>query len=158
MHINQIIVDGDKPDCTALSLTERRNARRDSLEVRCKSAADLVNNSDEQWLVWCDLNAESDTLSRLIDDSVNVQGSDSLEHKSRAMKEFADGKLKCLITKLTIAGYGMNWQNCHNVIFVGLSDSFEAYYQSVRRCWRFGQKECVNCQPKSDRQICSVQW
>lgn len=61
------------------------------------------------------------------------------------LKEFADGKLKCLITKPTIAGYGMNWQNCHNVIFVGLSDSFEAYYQSVRRCWRFGQKECVNC-------------
>ena len=144
LEIRQIIVDGKEPVTESLTLTERRDARRDSLEARCSSAAELVNNSDEQWLVWCDLNSEAELLSKLIENSVNVQGSDKPEHKTRSMFDFADGKLKCLITKPKIAGYGMNWQNCHNMIFVGLSDSFEAYYQSVRRCWRFGQLCKVN--------------
>ena len=88
--------------------------------------------------------AGDDMLNELINDSVNVQGSDKPDFKIKAMSDFASGKLKCLITKPKIAGYGMNWQNCHNMIFVGLSDSFEAYYQSIRRCWRFGQNHKVN--------------
>lgn len=144
LKINQIIVDGEEITAETLSLTERRDARRDSLEERCKAAAELVNNSEEQWLVWCDLNSEADLLNKLIGQSVNVQGSDRPEFKTKTMFDFADRKLKCLITKPKIAGYGMNWQNCHNMIFVGLSDSFEAYYQSVRRCWRFGQVNAVN--------------
>ena len=145
INVNEIIVDGEKPVEEILSMTERREARRDSLELRCKAAAELVNNSDEQWLVWCDLNDEADMLNKLINDSKNVQGSDKPEYKVDTMNDFSDNKLKCLVTKPKIAGYGMNWQNCHNMIFVGLSDSFEAYYQAIRRCWRFGQEHTVNC-------------
>lgn len=144
MKIHQIIVDGDEPVQDVLTLSERRQARHDSLKERCKAAADLVNHSDEQWLVWCDLNAEGDKLHELIRDSVNVQGSDKPDFKSNYMLAFAEGRVKCLVTKPSIAGYGMNWQNCHNMIFVGLSDSFETYYQAVRRCWRFGQAHDVD--------------
>lgn len=144
LNIRQIIVDGNETTEEVLSLTERRNARRESLEMRCEAAAELVNNSDEQWLVWCDLNDEASKLHALIEGSVNVQGSDKPEFKARSMSAFSAGEIKCLITKPSIAGYGMNWQNCHNMIFVGLSDSFEAYYQAVRRCWRFGQDHEVN--------------
>lgn len=142
--IHQIIVDGDQPIEEALSLTERREARRESLPLRCETAANLVNNSNEIWLCWCDLNDEADCLNQMINGSVNVQGSDTPDYKSNSMLDFAAGKIKCLITKPKIAGYGMNWQNCHNMIFVGISDSFEAYYQAVRRCWRFGQAQDVN--------------
>lgn len=144
LNIHQIIVDGDEPVRETLSLTERRDARRDSLTLRCEAAAELVNNSPDNWLVWCDLNDEADTLHKLIDGSANVQGSDTAEYKSQTMLDFAADRLRCLITKPKIAGYGMNWQNCHNMIFVGLSDSFEAYYQAVRRCWRFGQASDVD--------------
>lgn len=144
LRIHQIIVDGEEVVTESLSLTERREARRESLEARCAAAAELVNKSSESWLCWCDLNDEANMLHSLIDGSANVQGSDSPEYKTRTMLDFAAGTLKCLVTKPKIAGYGMNWQNCHNMIFVGLSDSFEAYYQAVRRCWRFGQKADVD--------------
>lgn len=144
LNIHQIIVDGDEPVTETLSLTERRDARRGSLELRCEAAAELANNSTENWLIWCDLNDEADTLHKLISGSANVQGSDTAEYKSQTMLDFAADRLRCLITKPKIAGYGMNWQNCHNMIFVGLSDSFEAYYQAVRRCWRFGQTSDVD--------------
>ncbi len=128
----------------AKTLTERRIARKNSIEKRCKIAADLVNSSNESWLVWCGLNDESRLLADLINDCVEVKGSDSDEHKEKSLIDFADGKIHCLVSKVRIAGYGMNFQNCHNVIFVGLSDSFEDYYQAVRRVWRFGQKHKVN--------------
>ncbi len=144
LNIHQIIADGNNVTTESLSLMERRKVRRESIEIRCQSAADLVNNSNEKWLVWCDLNDEANTLNRMIKNSVNVQGSDKPEFKSKSMLDFAEDKVKCLITKPKIAGYGMNWQNCHNMIFVGLSDSFEQYYQAVRRCWRFGQAHDVD--------------
>lgn len=144
LHINEVIVDGDVPTTESLTLTERRQARKDSLDLRCQKASDLVNESDEQWLVWCDLNAEGEMLESLINESKNVQGSDKNTYKSETMMNFSDEKLKCLISKPQIAGYGMNWQNCHNMIFTGLSDSFEQYYQAIRRCWRFGQTREVN--------------
>lgn len=143
LNIHEICVDGE-PTEEVLSLTERRDARRDSLELRCKKASELVNNSDEQWLVWCDLNVEGTTLETMIDESKNVEGSDTNQYKSDTMFEFSEKKLKCLISKPQIAGFGMNWQNCHNMIFTGLSDSYEQYYQALRRCWRFGQTEEVN--------------
>jgi hypothetical protein len=128
----------------AQTLSERRNARKSSLRARVKAAAELVNNSNEQWIVWCDLNDESDSLSKSIEEAVEVKGLDSNKHKENAMIDFAQGKIKSLVTKPSIAGYGMNWQNCHNMIFVGLSDSYEMLYQAVRRCWRFGQTKPVN--------------
>lgn len=142
--INEIIVDGDAPITDKMTLTQRRNARRESLADRCKAAAELVNSSSEQWLVWCDLNAESEELHKLCVGSQQVRGSDTAKHKTGAMLGFSMGVLKCLVTKPSIAGFGMNWQSCHNMIFVGLSDSYEQYYQALRRCWRFGQRKPVN--------------
>lgn len=144
LNVQQIIVDGNEPVMESLTLTERRQARKDSLDKRCEAAAELVNDSSEQWLVWCDLNDESAKLHELIAGSVEVKGSDKPEYKRDSMLGFSDEKIKCLVTKPKIAGFGMNWQNCHNMIFVGLSDSYEAYYQAVRRCWRFGQEKPVN--------------
>lgn len=138
LNITEIIVDGDIATTEKLSLTERRQARKDSLTLRCECAAELVNNSNDQWLVWCDLNDESHKLHELIQESVEVQGSDRDSHKSSSMLNFSNNEIKCLVTKPKIAGFGMNWQNCHNMIFTGLSDSYEQYYQALRRCWRFG--------------------
>ena len=128
----------------AQTLTERRQARRESLEQRVQRAADLANSSDEQWLIWCDLNDESAALTKAIDGAVEVKGSDSNEHKANAMLGFTTGEVRKLVTKPSICGFGMNWQNCSNMIFVGLSDSYEQFYQAVRRCWRFGQENEVD--------------
>ena len=129
----------------AQTLNERRNARRNSIESRCEKAASLVSGkSNEQWLIWCDLNAEADELKRLIPGSVEVRGTDDPKTKAENLNGFTVGKIQTLISKPSIAGFGLNWQNCHNMIFVGLSDSFEMLYQAVRRCWRFGQKSPVD--------------
>lgn len=144
LRIHEIIADGDAPIVENMTLTERRQARKDTLNERCQAAADLVNNSDEQWLVWCDLNAESETLHKMIESSVEVKGSDKNSDKAERMLGFSESKYRSIVTKPSIAGFGMNWQQCHNMIFVGLSDSYEQYYQAVRRCWRFGQEHPVD--------------
>lgn len=128
----------------ASTLSERRDARKQSIESRVDKAAELANNSNEQWLIWCDMNAESSLLAKSIPDAVEVTGSNKPEHKERAMLDFAAGKIRVLVSKPSIAGWGMNFQRCHNMAFVGLSDSYEAFYQAVRRCWRFGQTSEVN--------------
>ena len=128
---------------TALSLNERREARRNSLTDRVRAAADIANATDEQVLVWCDLNSESEALSEAINGAVEVRGSQSPDYKENAMNGFTDGVNRVLVSKPSIAGWGMNWQQCNTMVFVGLSDSFEAYYQAVRRCWRFGQTRPV---------------
>lgn len=128
----------------ARTLNDRRKARRNSLDMRVEAAAELVNRSNSQWLIWCDLNDESAELTKTIRDSVEVKGADSNEHKENSMIDFSNGGIKALVTKPSIAGYGMNWQNCANMIFVGLSDSYEMLYQAIRRCWRFGQDKPVN--------------
>lgn len=127
----------------ANTLDERREARRASLDGRVAECAALVNQSDEPWILWCDFNAEGDALEKAIPGSVQIAGSDTPEHKEQSMLNFADGKIRVLITKPSLAGFGMNWQHCNNVAFVGLSDSFEQFYQAVRRCWRFGQDKDV---------------
>ena len=144
LNIHQIIVDGDEPMRESLTLTQRRNARKESLELRCQAAARLVNSNDEQWLVWGDLNSERHRVWELCEDSWEIKGSDKASYKTETMLDFSDDRIKCLITKPSIAGFGMNWQQCHNMIFVGLSDSYEQYYQALRRCWRFGQAHEVN--------------
>lgn len=144
LNVKQMIVDGDAPVMKTLTLTERRDARRASMTDRCRAAAEMVNNSDEQWIVWCDLNAESEMLHRMIPDSIEICGSDTPEKKAKAVIDFTDSKVRCMVSKSSIFGFGVNWQQCHNVVFVGLSDSYEQYYQAVRRCWRFGQTREVN--------------
>ena len=129
----------------AQTLNERRNARRNSMNDRCKLASDLIKeNPSEQWLVWCDLNSESETLTSMIQNSVEIRGSDSPDDKASRLNGFTVGDVRYLVTKPSIAGWGLNWQNCHNMIFVGLSDSYEMMYQAIRRCWRFGQEHQVN--------------
>lgn len=144
LNIYEIIADGDDFQNNKLTLNQRRAVRKDTLDLRCKAAADLVNNSNEQWLVWCNLNDESNMLKDYINDSYEVKGSDKAKYKTETMLDFSNNKIKTLITKPSIAGFGMNWQQCHNMIFVGLSDSYEQYYQAMRRCWRFGQEKEVN--------------
>jgi hypothetical protein len=128
----------------ASTLSERRDARRESITDRCMLAASLSKGSDEPWLYWCDLNQESELLSDLTGNSVEVKGADKNEVKEERLIGFSRGKYQKLITKPKIAQFGMNWQHCGNMVFVGLSDSFEALYQAVRRCWRFGRKGPVN--------------
>ena len=144
LRIHEVIADADAPVTETMTLLERRQARRDTLDIRCQTAADMVNGSDEQWLVWCDLNAESDTLHHMMPESVEVKGSDKNEDKTDRMLGFSEERYRALVTKPSIAGFGMNWQQCHRMIFVGLSDSYEQYYQAVRRCWRFGQEHPVD--------------
>lgn len=129
----------------ARTLPDRVAARRDSVNERCRRAAEIVNaKPGEPWLIWCNRNDEADIVQDLIEGSVQVRGSDSLEAKMEKLLGFSEDKFKVLITKPSIAGHGMNWQHCSNIIFLGLSDSWEQYYQAVRRCYRFGQKKSVN--------------
>jgi len=147
-HIVEVKSDGEYSlfGCEiAKTLTERRDARRASLRERCEQAAEIIaQNPDDQWVCWCDLNAESELLAEFIPNSEEVRGSDKPDAKEDALMRFANGALRVLITKPSIAGFGMNWQQCHNMIFVGLSDSYEQMYQAIRRCYRFGQKRPVN--------------
>jgi superfamily II DNA or RNA helicase len=127
----------------AQSLQERLSARRETIEDRVAACAADVNASTEPWVVWCNLNDESGALSAAIHGAVEVRGAMSSDDKESALLGFSDGAFRVLVTKPKIAGHGMNWQHCPNVAFVGLSDSWEQYYQAVRRCWRFGQESEV---------------
>lgn len=147
--INKCVIESKPGDYEfiahrAETLSERREARKESMDDRVKAARDLVDGSDESWIVWCDYNAESAALAKAIVDSSEVVGSDSPEYKAQTALDFADGKIKALISKPSIYGFGMNFQNCHNMIFCGISDSYEQFYQAIRRCWRYGQAHDVN--------------
>ena len=128
----------------AMTLTERRKAQRNSIDARCEALAEVVNREvNEPWLIWCHLNDEADLLAKMIPGAVNVKGADTPESKAENLLGFANGKFRVLITKPKIAGMGLNWQHCARMAFVGLDDSFEKFYQSVRRCYRFGQTRAV---------------
>lgn len=130
----------------AETLEERREARKESIEDRTNKALELINNSDpnETWLCWVDYNDESSVLHKKIKGSVEVKGSDDPEFKAQASIDFADKKIRCLVSKSSIFGFGSNFQSNHQQIFVGLSDSMERTYQAIRRSWRFGQKQPVD--------------
>lgn len=128
----------------ASSLTERRAARKESLERRVAKCAEIVAQSRKPFMVWCGLNDESKALKEAIPGAVEVTGSDSDEHKERSMLDFAAGKIEVMISKSSICGFGMNWQVCADTAFVGMSDSFEALFQSTKRFHRHGQTREVN--------------
>lgn len=128
----------------ATTLQEQRETRRATLDKRVQRTADLALSNNEPWLIWCELNDESAALAKAIPGAVEIKGADSGEHKAQAMLDFASDKIRVLITKPSIAGFGMNWQHCNNVAFVGVSHSYEQTYQAIRRCWRFGQAKPVN--------------
>jgi hypothetical protein len=130
----------------AATLEEQRAARRGSIGPRVKVAAELVSREPaEQWLVWCDLNAESEALTRAISGAVEVTGSDDIDEKEERLKDFAAGRIRVLVSKPSICGHGLNFQRCARTVYVGVTHSFEAFYQSVRRFWRFGQTRAVDC-------------
>lgn len=126
----------------AITLQEQRDELRRTLGERCGMAAELINSHSDPAIAWCHLNAEGDELERLIDGAVNVQGSDSEEKKEEAFRAFANGSVRVIVSKPSIAGLGLNWQHCSHMTFFP-SHSFEQYYQAVRRCWRFGQTRPV---------------
>ena len=128
----------------ANTMSDRRNARKLSISDRCRVIADQVNQSCEPFVIWCNLNEESNLLASLIPDAVEVYGSLDPCHKESRLLSFSHGQSRVIISKPKISGFGLNWQHCRNVGFVGLDDSFEKYYQAVRRCYRFGQTKQVN--------------
>lgn len=128
----------------AQTLQEERAARRASLDERVRLAAEIVNSSNRPAVAWCNLNDESVALAKAIPDAVEITGSDSSEHKSASMIGFTENRIRVLVTKPEIAGYGLNLQHCGETVFVGLSHSFEQFYQAVRRFWRFGRQGQVN--------------
>jgi superfamily II DNA helicase RecQ len=124
-------------------LAAQRHILKSSLVDRCNIAADIANSSGKQILIWCETNDESALLKKLIPGAVEVKGSDSDKHKEDSAYNFAQGMIRVLISKPSIFGMGLNFQICHTCIYVGLSHSFEQFYQSVRRLWRFGQQNDV---------------
>ncbi len=149
--VEQHTVDSDEQPLDGMlfaleanTLSERRESRKASLINRVKACADLVNNDKQPWIVWCDYNAEADALKAAIPDAVEIRGPDDAEVKEKRLHDFAHGNIRVLITKSSIAGFGLNWQHCCRQAFVGVTDSFESYYQAVRRSWRFGQTKPVH--------------
>lgn len=135
----------------------RSKVRRQTLEARVQKTAELVREAPGQWLVWCGLNDEGRELAKLLgDDCVLVEGRDSEADKLEREARWRRGDVRVLISKPKIFGFGMNWQHCQQMAFLGLGDSYEQYYQAIRRCWRFGQKLPVKVRvivSEAERQI-----
>lgn len=148
-HINHCLMDDDIPSDTLIpmavqGLSERISLRRDTIKKRMEKTVQIANDMDGQVVIWCDLNDEADMLAEMLPDAVEIRGSDKDTDKAQAINDFAAGKIRILITKAEIAGFGVNWQQCNNMIFCSVNDSYEMLYQAIRRCWRFGQKNPVN--------------
>jgi hypothetical protein len=157
LKYEKIVVDSsldinDYIEKNGMGLSGRNRARRDTIESRVQSAANVVNqirsnSHDEPILIWCNLNDESQMIFDILKDQyenvIEVSGCHHDEQKKDGLIGFSSGKYSILITKPKIAGFGMNWQHCAHVVFIGLNDSYEQLYQAVRRCYRFGQKRQV---------------
>jgi len=128
-----------------LSATNLHSEMRETAPLRADKVASLIaQNPNEAWLIWCNTNYEADALKAVIPSAQEVRGSDSIKVKEDLLNGFVEGRVKILITKPTVAGFGMNFQHCHNMAFMGMGYSFENYYQAIRRCYRFGQKSPVS--------------
>jgi hypothetical protein len=124
---------------------DRAAVRRDTLADRVKAAADrILGEPGEPWIAWVGLNDEGRELARLVPDAVLVEGQDTPESKVDAIERFTAGDVRVVISKCSIFGFGLNLQRCARMAFVGLSDSYEQYFQAIRRCWRFGQTRPVH--------------
>lgn len=141
VEANQL-ADGFLFSMPAHGLAEQRAERRRSIQERCEKAAALVIANESPSIAWCNLNDEGDLLAELIPNAVQVSGSDEDDYKEECFLAFCDGKIKDLVTKSTIAGFGLNFQHCAHQTFFP-SHSFEQWYQSIRRSWRFGQQNPV---------------
>lgn len=150
LNVRQVVVETPKRDNgllfndTAVNATDFHKELRATYDIRLNKVAELVNSSDESFIIWIGHDEEGKYLRKLLPDAVEVKGSDSKEYKKENLLGFADGKFRVLITKLKIAQFGLNYQNCHNQIYASLDFSFEATYQGIRRSYRFGQTREVN--------------
>lgn len=150
LRIHEVVVEGGGdgsslfPEFGLKGIGGRLTARRGSLDARVDAAVNLIDERGAAWIAWCGLNTESDALAASIPNAVNVQGSDDYDVKFEHVQEFLSGRKRVLISKIRITGYGMNFQHCHRMVFVGIGDSFEQYYQAIRRCWRYGQAKPVD--------------
>ena len=147
-----VIPTDETPDEGCLFFVEReltattvhKEKRRTVADRAAKVAEIVAAEPAESWVIWCDTNYEADELSGLLPDAIDLRGSDSETVKEKKLIGFSDGSIRILITKPTLAGFGLNWQHCRRMAFIGLSYSYEQYYQAVRRCWRFGQQSEVH--------------
>lgn len=152
LNLIPIWVDVDEKQCyddelfrlAGTSAAHINQEMRLTKKDRCRVACEIANTTDDSWIIWCNLNDEADELLLNLNDCVEVRGCDRQEHKETKLRKFTNGEVKRMITKSSIAGYGLNWQHCHNVICFP-SYSFEDFYQLIRRSYRFGQKHPVNC-------------
>lgn len=142
--ITEGVPEGQLFRAPTMSATSLHKEMRITAADRAQAVADLVNNSDETWTIWCNTNYEADELTKRIPDAIEVRGSESITAKEKKLTDFSEGRIRVLISKSSICGFGMNWQHCHNVAFVGLSYSFEDVYQAIRRSYRFGQEHPVS--------------
>ena len=138
----------------AITLDEQNAERRQTIKERCEKVAELLAGK-KHGVAWCHLNSEGDLLEKLIDGAVQVSGADSDEKKEERLTAFSAGQIRVLVTKPKIGGFGLNWQHCNQMTFFP-SHSYEAFYQAVRRCWRFGQKHPVNVSIVSSQAEMSV--
>lgn len=150
LRMHQEVVKASKPTegflfaVEAQTLQERQAARRSTVGDRVEAVRRIVNTS-EKWLIWCDLNSEQAELKKLFsNECVSIDGSTPMEKRLEMEQAWREGAIPVLISKPSVFGFGMNWQHCNNMAFVGLSDSFEQVFQATRRCWRFGQENEVD--------------
>jgi hypothetical protein len=129
-------------DLPAETLQEQQEEARRTIPDRCEKVAELIGGTGNPAVAWCHLNDEGDLIEKLIPDAEQISGRDSDERKEELLTAFASGQIRVLVTKPVLAGFGLNWQHCAHQTFFP-SNSFEQYYQAVRRCWRFGQKNPV---------------
>jgi hypothetical protein len=165
LTIKQIVVkartikSGMLFDVPAIGLAEEREVRRRTLIERCEMATNTVMNTHQPAVIWCHLNDEGDTLKNMIPDSQQVSGQDSDELKEEIFDAFTTGQVRVLIVKPKIGAFGLNWQHCAHVVYFP-SDSYEQYYQAIRRCWRFGQKKPVTVDliltDSQERMMCNL--
>jgi hypothetical protein len=153
LNMTTVIVDVDEVEgrdegellrIPTMSATTMHREMRMTSDARARKVAEMVNASSEPWIIWCNTNDEADRLCELIPDAVEVRGSDSEKSKEKNLSDFTNQVVNRIITKPSIAGMGLHWAHCNNVAFVGLSYSFEDFYQALRRSYRFGQKKEVN--------------
>jgi DNA modification methylase len=150
LNIHHIEVDCDPLNAgmlipvEALSLNEQRAVNRATLDDRIAAVANLVNNTDHAWNIWCHTNPESEALAKVIEDAIEVTGSDDADVKEAGLMGFSTGRYLRLISKPTICAWGMNWQHCSHVVLASVSNSYEQFYQLIRRNYRFGQTKPVD--------------
>ena len=150
MNLIETHIETDKRDNgklfndTSVNATDYNKELRATINERLQKVAEIVNNSEENWIIWIKQDDEGDILRKLIPDAVEVRGSETPSAKREKLIGFAKNKYRVLITKLKIAQFGLNYQNCHNQVYASLDFSFESTYQGIRRSWRFGQDHEVN--------------